>query len=199
MKKAMILVLGVIFSAGSVQAAEPVDFFGAIFNIIENQINKDKPGSANANKKVILKETENKIVLGRVFLTPNKTVDTVNLPNCTKGTGNKRVTRLRLVVAGADVYVDIFRVKYHNGATETFAVNQGFNDGETSKWFNLKGDARCVVAAAARGQVVVKNGKPGFNISIGSDGSSFNFGTGNTNTRAVVNFVGLKADTFVIN
>ena len=198
MKKAMLLVFAIIFATGSAQAVEAVDFFGAIFNIIENQINKDKPGSSAANNKVILKETENKIVLGRVFITPNKQSDTVNLPACGK-TGNKKVTRLRMVVSNEDVFVEAFRVKYGNGATETFTVNRGFNDGDSSKWFNIKGAARCIVAISARGQVASNhngnngNGKPGFSINFGNGGVSFGGGNNNNNnTRAVLNFVGLK-------
>lgn len=201
MKKVMLLVFAVIFSAGSAHAVEAVDFFGAIFNIIENQINKDKPGSSSSNNKVILKETENKIVLGRVFVTPNKNSDTVYLPECGNRTGNKKVTRLRLVVRNEDVFVEAFRVKYGNGSTETFTLNRGFNDGETSRWFNLSGGVgRCVVGISARGQVASNhnggNGKPGFSFNFGNGTLSFNNGNSNHNHRAVLNFVGLKDSGF---
>jgi hypothetical protein len=211
MKKGMLLFLAVVLSAGSVQAAqgsEAVDFFGAIFNIIENQINKDKPGSPAVDNKVILKETQNKIVLGRVFITPRTSVDTVNFPACGKKSANTRVTRLRFIVNNEDVFIDAFRVQYANGGTETFNVREGFNDGESSRWYDIKGAARCIVAISARGQVASnhngggnhgggnhggKPGKPGFSFNFGNGGVSFNGGKfNNNNTRAVINFVGLK-------
>ena len=126
---------------------DPTNFFNGIFNLIENEINK--------NDKVVLEDDGDQIILGRGFLDRNKEVDTVNLPNCSAKSGNQRVSRLRLIVRRNPAYIEDVRIRFQNGQSQNFRVRSEFKKGQSSGWVRLTsgGNNRCIRSIRVTGAV----------------------------------------------
>ena len=192
MMKKLILVAALFMSATVRAEITPEDVFGTIFDIIQTQIEKDKQNQNGGNNnwqnnngwqdnswkgnKVLLKDVGDKIILGRVFI-DERGADRFDLPRCNQSK-NQRVNRLRLVVNEADVYIDRVRVVFQNGSAQVIDVDDVFEDGERTRWIDLKGAAdRCIKTVRITGEVLQK--QPNWGGGFGPGNGAFNpFGPG---------------------
>jgi len=202
----LLLVAAFVLSPMAQADVQPEDVFGAIFDIIQDQIKKDKQDDLNGDhdwksNKVLLQNQGDKIILGRVFIDNETGVDNVNFPPCNQSP-NAPVTHLRFVVKRADVFIEMIRVTFQNGVTHTFDVEEDFQDGDKSPWMDLAGNARCIKKIRVVGEtnnVMMPpnwnnnpwnnhwNNHPGWNNGPGN-----NFEFGFNDEPSVITFVGLK-------
>lgn len=165
MKRA-ILALGILFAGiGTHAAVTAEDVFGAFFGIIVNQINNANNNGGNNNNgnwgpeddNLILKDNGKNILFGTSTLDVNDTIGVLNLPRC-GNSGNQRVSAVRFMVSGSDVYVHRLEVTYQNNAKENFAINRDFSDGDRSAKLNLRGsNDRCIKRLRISGEVYEDN------------------------------------------
>lgn len=184
MKK--LLVLSLLLIGASAQALDPKDVFGTIFDIIVSEINKDQPKPGKpippTNDGVILKDSGDKIVLGRLKINENKTMDTVRFPDCVKkGAGNKRVSRVRFYVNEADVDVNTVTVTFQNDESKVFKLGQVYADGDASGWLTFRNspNGRCIKKISVEAELDSSwgnwnNGNGGWN----GNGNNGNWGNG---------------------
>lgn len=188
MKRAL-LALTILFAGLGTQAAVTAeDVFGAFFGIIVNQINNANGGNTNngnwgpEDDNLILKDNGKNILFGTSTLDLNDTVGVLNLPRC-GASGNQRVSKVRFMVNGSDIYIYRLEVTYQNGLKENFSVNNDFTDGDRSKTFNLKGlNDRCIKRLRISGEVYEDNN--GWNGNSGGPWSGNNGGWNNSNWPA---------------
>lgn len=151
--KKVLLVLALFASNVASADIQPEDIFGGILDIIQDQINKDK-NPVSYGPGVILKDIGNdRIALGRIRLDENNSMGSFVLPKC-KTSPNVAVSALRFHVTGADAYVRRVRIVYQNGDMENVSVDEIYESGTPSNWYQVDTGSRCVKSITVRGEPV---------------------------------------------
>jgi hypothetical protein len=154
--KKVLLVLALFASNVASAAIQPEDIFGGILDLIQDQINKDKnPGwDEDYGSGVILKDLDNdRIALGRIRLDEDNSTGSFVLPKCNTSP-NAFVSALRFRITGADAYVRRVRIAYQNGDMENVSVDETYESGTASDWYQVDTGKRCVKSITVRGEPV---------------------------------------------
>jgi hypothetical protein len=166
--KKVLLVLALCASNVALADIQPEDIFGGILDIIQDQINKDKnPGwDEDYGPGVILKDLgDDRIALGRIRLDKDNSIGSFVLPKC-KTSPNELVSALRFRITGADAYVRRVRIVYQNGDMENVSVDETYESGTASDWYQVDTGSRCVKSITVRGEPV----NNGFGFGNGNSG-----------------------------
>ena len=83
------------------------------------------------------------IRLGEVHLKDGTDRDVINLPTC-QDSNNTPIVALKFKVNKFDAQVDHLKVVFQNGDEQKLPVKKHFEEGQTSRWIDIDGDARCV-------------------------------------------------------
>lgn len=148
--KKVLLVLALVASNVASAQVQPEDIFGGILDIIQDQINKDK-NKVDYGPGVILKDIgNNRIALGRIRLNDSESIGSFTLPKCNQSP-NTPVSALRFQVSGSDAYVRRVRITYQNGDMENVNVDEVYDSGTPSDWYQVDTGKRCVQSITVRG------------------------------------------------
>lgn len=163
------------FIATNVASADvqPEDIFGGILDIIQDQINKDKDKKPQPawGPGVILKDLGNgRIALGRVTLDGQNAMDSFVLPKCNVSP-NEPVSALRFRIDGSDAFVKRVRITYQNNDQENVDVNEVYENGTVSDWYQVDTGSRCVKSIVVRGEPYDNN------FYYGDDDNQFGLGS----------------------
>ncbi len=88
-------------------------------------------------------EASQSVRLGTVTLSDATERDEVNLPPC-ESSPNVKVTALKVEVKKFDAQIDLLRIVYQNGQKEELELRNHLDAGTSSRWLDLKGEARCI-------------------------------------------------------
>lgn len=83
------------------------------------------------------------IRLGQVHLKDGTDRDVIDLPRC-KGSENTPIVSLKFKVNKFHAQVDHLKVVFQNGDEQKLPVKKHFDEGQTSRWIDMDGAARCV-------------------------------------------------------
>lgn len=100
------------------------------------------------------------VKLGETDLRDAKDWDVVPLPACS-ASSNIPVTSLGIRVTRHAAQIDSLKVVYHNGTTERVNVRHRFAPGSTSRWVDLRGEARCIKSIRIVGDTDSLGWRPG--------------------------------------
>ncbi len=98
--------------------------------------------------------------LGSVTLTDQKDRDVVVLPPCDT-LANDKVTAIRVEVRRFPAEIDRLRVVFQNGQSQELALREHLKPGTTSRWIDLKGEARCIERIVVLGDTDTPGRRPG--------------------------------------
>jgi hypothetical protein len=98
--------------------------------------------------------------LGDVQLKDSRDIDVVQLPACPVS-ANIPVRQLQVKVKGRRAQINSLRITYYNGSTQELNVKKHFSPGETSRWIDLNGDARCIQKIRVNGDTDTIGWRPG--------------------------------------
>ena len=88
-------------------------------------------------------EASQSVRLGTVTLSDATDRDEVNLPPC-ESSPNVKVTALKVDVKKFDAEINLLRITYQNGQKEELELRNHIQAGSSSRWIDLKGEARCI-------------------------------------------------------
>ncbi|NJK34595.1 MAG: DUF2541 family protein [Oscillatoriales cyanobacterium SM2_2_1] len=91
-------------------------------------------------------------LLGRVRLSySERDLDIIRVQNTCRNPNRDGFRAIRLVVDRGDADIQGLFVQYGNGRREQLPVRQRFRSGSSSRYIDLKGNQRCLVAIAILG------------------------------------------------
>ena len=99
------------------------------------------------------------IRLGAVQVAERTDKDVIKLPPC-GSSNNQKVNSIQIQVHKKPVQVDKLKVVFHNDQHQEFSVKKHLKAGESSRWLDLKGEARCIKKVVFIGDTDSRRFKP---------------------------------------